>query len=517
MSLEIFQNTLLQLIVRQGTDSTRRNVVLKSGELGYTTDTKKLYVGDGSTLGGVLVGGGYAGSAANITTLAPASLNDLAFDTDNNKLYRLRVNDGSNIGDWELIGGAYSAADNTLNITSDNRVSVGVISGGNISPNSFSDGILLNGSNQISLSARVSLDEILPKNGNSLKLPNILVIGDNTYTFSTDAPLEGQVFYIDGGQVKTRDIAFINNAVGYTPQVAPLSAQAIARNNIGAFPDVVYGEIPTNGVSSAILDPTGSNNSITISAPANFSGLECVMGVNSSGGGAGRFEINVGVEDGVGLSIIVGDSYLVFPDHILSEGGDVDGMVLLPYLHNNRLQWATPDGSGVYGGGRSRLRWLLKGEYGVNAPCWRYTSDLFEFDDEGNDYRLFENVLDPINGTTTGNWVKFGIGEGENSVTHDSFFGIQTPRANDVIEHINNESSEFRASNSSGNNGSGHVGASGDSFTLSQNSTPGKSGQIYIFEGFFDGESLHHAFQNCGSTLNPFWKKISNLPIKNPS
>jgi len=82
-SIEIFENTLLKLVVRQGIDSDRLNIKFSPGELAYTTDTKKLYIGDGSTLGGTLVGNVFAGSAADITSLAPASVGDLAYDTDN--------------------------------------------------------------------------------------------------------------------------------------------------------------------------------------------------------------------------------------------------------------------------------------------------------------------------------------------------------------------------------------------------------------------------------------------------
>lgn len=223
----------MQLIVRQGTDSTRQNVVLKSGELGYTTDTKKLYVGDGTTLGGALVGKTYAGSATNITTLSPAFEGDLAFDTDNNKLYRLQSSDGSDIGDWELIGGVYSANDTTLTFTADNKVAVGTISGSNISPNALANPIHLNGSNQIALSAKVTLDEIVPRAGDSVKIPSKLQIGSNTFTFSNESYADGDVFYINGGEVVTRSPATINDAVSYiSTQNLPISSERIGRENI---------------------------------------------------------------------------------------------------------------------------------------------------------------------------------------------------------------------------------------------------------------------------------------------
>jgi hypothetical protein len=68
-SIEIFENTLLQLITRQGTDNDRTEVILKSGELGYTTDTKRLFVGDGSEYGGNVVGNKFRGYTTNLTSL----------------------------------------------------------------------------------------------------------------------------------------------------------------------------------------------------------------------------------------------------------------------------------------------------------------------------------------------------------------------------------------------------------------------------------------------------------------
>lgn len=103
MSIQIFDNTLIKILFRQGTDTERQNIILNSGEPGFTTDTNRLYVGDGSTQGGVLVGNLFKGSASDITTLAPAVIGDLAYNTNSNILYRLKQNDGSALSDWEAI------------------------------------------------------------------------------------------------------------------------------------------------------------------------------------------------------------------------------------------------------------------------------------------------------------------------------------------------------------------------------------------------------------------------------
>lgn len=50
MSVDI---KIIKLKVRRGTDSERRTVTLNQGEPGFTTDTHRLYVGDGITVGGI--------------------------------------------------------------------------------------------------------------------------------------------------------------------------------------------------------------------------------------------------------------------------------------------------------------------------------------------------------------------------------------------------------------------------------------------------------------------------------
>ena len=96
MSIEILENTLIKLLVRRGTDNDRGNIILESGELGFTTDTQDLYIGDGATKGGLIVGNKYKGKAGNVTSLAPCVTGDYAFETDTNTLKILQGGTGSN-------------------------------------------------------------------------------------------------------------------------------------------------------------------------------------------------------------------------------------------------------------------------------------------------------------------------------------------------------------------------------------------------------------------------------------
>ena len=77
----------MALKLRRGTSSTRTSFTPAEGELIYTTDTKLLYVGDGTTAGGTLVtgSGGGGGDITGITdnTNGPVmTLNDTSIDLD---------------------------------------------------------------------------------------------------------------------------------------------------------------------------------------------------------------------------------------------------------------------------------------------------------------------------------------------------------------------------------------------------------------------------------------------------
>lgn len=113
--IEILENTLLKLLVRRGSDVDRKGVVLSQGELGYTADTERLFVGDGITYGGNVVGN-LVYRTSNIGTLVTSVSGDLAFDTSSNKLYQW-ADSG-----WQLIGGKYTAGDNTISIDASNQI-----------------------------------------------------------------------------------------------------------------------------------------------------------------------------------------------------------------------------------------------------------------------------------------------------------------------------------------------------------------------------------------------------------
>lgn len=103
--------SIIKLKVRRGTDAQRRTIILEQGELGYTTDTNRLYVGDGSTLGGGPVGAVMLKPLTTVNSLTGvtgAGLYDIV--SANSLLYQLTGTNYTSLSSWAFIG---TKVDNT--------------------------------------------------------------------------------------------------------------------------------------------------------------------------------------------------------------------------------------------------------------------------------------------------------------------------------------------------------------------------------------------------------------------
>lgn len=174
--IEIFENTLLKLLIRRGLDADRMSIVLTESELGYTTDTKRLYIGDGSTLGGLIVGNKFLGEAVDHTTFTEGGLGDFAFNNTTNKLY------AKTVSSWLEIGGVYDAGNTTILINNNNQITVGTLSAGNVATDLLGNSLELDTNNRVSLSGiGISTDSIVARTGSYLKLPKQLSINNVNY------------------------------------------------------------------------------------------------------------------------------------------------------------------------------------------------------------------------------------------------------------------------------------------------------------------------------------------------
>ena len=95
---------IVKLKLRRGTDAQRQAVTLEQGELGYTTDAKRVWVGDGFTVGGNNIGNVihtpmYVGTRTDLTD---AVNGDIVYE--DNLLYQLSGTYAANLTSWAFIG-----------------------------------------------------------------------------------------------------------------------------------------------------------------------------------------------------------------------------------------------------------------------------------------------------------------------------------------------------------------------------------------------------------------------------
>ena len=118
--------------LRRGANTDRKLVILDNGELGYTTDTTRVYVGNGLLKGGNPVGVFNFNDEArtNISVINKAEVGDLIYDT--NLLYALSGNDPASLDNWYQISPRVDGT--TIEYNASNQLAVltsGIVTGGN--------------------------------------------------------------------------------------------------------------------------------------------------------------------------------------------------------------------------------------------------------------------------------------------------------------------------------------------------------------------------------------------------
>ena len=261
-SISILENTLLKLLVRRGTDADRLQITLESGELGYTTDTKRLFIGDGVTKGGILVGNKWKGAASNITALAPVLTGDYAFDSDDSILYICTANNGAAAGDWTAVASNSTAEDKTINISNTSSIRVakisdgGGLSAGNITPSALGSSIALDGTQQVSLCSTINIDTITQRSTDAtsyLDLPAKLKINKINYTFPVNSPSPDSFLASNAaGGLDWQQPGVV--ASGVAPTTGALIPVGTIVPYVSAAAHVPYGWLPCDGRSVGTAD-----------------------------------------------------------------------------------------------------------------------------------------------------------------------------------------------------------------------------------------------------------------------
>jgi len=177
--IEILENTLLKLLVRTGVDADRKNVILSEGELGYTEDGKRLFVGDGTTAGGFVTGNKYKGSSVDHNTITDAVEGDYAHNSTSNILYIKTTSS------WLSAGRILTASDGTISINdAAGTIAVGTLSANNFHADALGNSLEIDTNGRVALSStNISVDRITPNSTTYLNLPQKLSINAVDYTF----------------------------------------------------------------------------------------------------------------------------------------------------------------------------------------------------------------------------------------------------------------------------------------------------------------------------------------------
>lgn len=103
--MEILQDTIIQTQFRRGTNAERLSVLFKEGEPAYTTDFHRLYMGDGVTTGGNLIGNLYNGEFTPVNDYSTTTVvaGDMRYDPNNSTLYVYKGTVVADLSSWKPI------------------------------------------------------------------------------------------------------------------------------------------------------------------------------------------------------------------------------------------------------------------------------------------------------------------------------------------------------------------------------------------------------------------------------
>lgn len=126
--------------IRRGSDTQRKLVILDQGELGYTIDTKRLFIGTGTLSGGHVIGSKIHNPVTNIQSLTTinAEVGDLV--SVKNTFYQLTASSWNSITSWK--NSAQSIDPNTFEYDSSVlKLKDNSISAKNLDSNTIGDGL----------------------------------------------------------------------------------------------------------------------------------------------------------------------------------------------------------------------------------------------------------------------------------------------------------------------------------------------------------------------------------------
>ena len=253
-SINVTSDTVIKLLIRRGLDADRKTIILFSGELGYAIDTKRVFVGDGVTTGGNLVGNLNFGIVQGIENYVP-----IAYTGDT--IFQNIATDGS--------------LDNTLYVFSNGGWrDINPVLG---APFDYSTGKLLFNPTYLSLDP---VKSILNVNGgitsntlNSGTMSTSMITIQNEPVYNTD----GVNLYALLSGIQTAEAYARNFSNGF---YVPLSGRATVRGTLSSTTLISVSTLPFNGydltnknyVDQSIYNAIGSSKNFTANGFLPLSG-----------------------------------------------------------------------------------------------------------------------------------------------------------------------------------------------------------------------------------------------------
>ena len=184
-----------KIILRQGVENDREDVVYSVGEPLYITNFKRMFIGDGSTAGGVLVSNKFIGFATfdvntGSTGITYAYQGDLVFDRTTNNLFALTGSTPANLASYARITRNFTADNVTTTLSETSAISVKQFS---LNSNYFSN--LIYGRGLEKSGTQIRLADTATNGGLDFDLSGKLKIADRSVT---NGMLEG----MNGNTVK---------------------------------------------------------------------------------------------------------------------------------------------------------------------------------------------------------------------------------------------------------------------------------------------------------------------------
>ena len=121
---------ITRIIVRRGTEAERTGAVFLQSEPAYSTDAKRLYMGDGVTAGGNAVGTRFLGFIefapvlSNVTNALAPAYGDIVYDTSSSLLYALTGTDYTQTASYRSLATAIYPDGITLDRVAGNTIGV---------------------------------------------------------------------------------------------------------------------------------------------------------------------------------------------------------------------------------------------------------------------------------------------------------------------------------------------------------------------------------------------------------